>query len=143
VNEKRELEKQVHLLQVLYLDLQVISKIKIHPEFLSQWSEKQWRPERKVVADVRMRQVGGVCATTHGMLPLDSTSMFGLDELRGRFQFPRSLWPVYHQVQDFHCKFWVSGLPKEFPILWFQQSKPVLWSKQNYARPVHRKHWSE
>jgi hypothetical protein len=104
VNEKHELEKQVHLLQGLYPDLEVIVKIKIHPEFLSQWSEKQWRPERRAVSNVRMRQVGDACDTTHGMLPLDSPSMFGLDELRGRFQFPRSLLPVYHQVQDFHFK---------------------------------------
>jgi hypothetical protein len=48
MNGKRELEKQAHLLQRLKLDLEVISKIKLHPGFLSRLSEKQWRPERRV-----------------------------------------------------------------------------------------------
>jgi hypothetical protein len=43
--ERATLEK-VHLLQGLYPDLEVIGKIKIHPEFLSQWSEKQEAGEK-------------------------------------------------------------------------------------------------
>jgi hypothetical protein len=47
MNGQRELDEQAHLLRALKVDLEVISKIKIHLEFLSQSSENQWRLERR------------------------------------------------------------------------------------------------
>ena len=76
-NGRRELEKQAHLLHGLDLDLEVISKIRIHPEFLSPSVRKAVEAGEKArtlgdyVSNVKMRQVGDACAKTHSMSPLD------------------------------------------------------------------------
>ncbi|KAF8591259.1 hypothetical protein K439DRAFT_1656781 [Ramaria rubella] len=75
---RRELEKQAYLLQGLDLDLEVISKIQIHPDFLSASARKAVEAGEKArtlgdyVSNVKMRQVGDACSKTH-------------NELRGRF----------------------------------------------------------
>lgn len=79
---RRELEKQAHLLQGLDLDLEVISKIRIHPEFLSPSVRKAVEAGEKArtlgdyVSNVKMRQVGEACAKTHSMSPLDRPFSF-------------------------------------------------------------------
>lgn len=70
---RRELEKQAQLLQGLDLDLEVIGKIRIHPEFLSPAVRKAVETGEKArtlgdyVSNVKMRQVGEACAKTHSM----------------------------------------------------------------------------
>jgi autophagy-related protein 11 len=79
---RRELEKQAHLLQGLDLDLEVISKIRIHSEFLSSSVRKAVEAGEKArtlgdyVSNVKMRQVGEACAKTHSMSPLDRRVWF-------------------------------------------------------------------
>jgi autophagy-related protein 11 len=74
---RRELEKQAHLLRGLDLDLEVISQIRIHPEFLSPAVRKAVEAGEKArtlgdyVSNVKMRQVGDACAKTHSMSLLD------------------------------------------------------------------------
>lgn len=72
---RRELQKQAQLIQGLELDLEVIGKIRIHPEFLSQAVRKAVEAGEKprtlgdYVSNVKMRQVGDACAKTHSMSP--------------------------------------------------------------------------
>ncbi|KAF8527616.1 hypothetical protein BU17DRAFT_39351, partial [Hysterangium stoloniferum] len=73
-NARRELEKQAGLLQGLDLDLDAISKIRIHSDFLSPAVRKAVETGEKArtlgdyVSNVKMRQVGDVCAKTHNEL---------------------------------------------------------------------------
>jgi len=73
-NARRELEKQAGLLQGLDLDLDAISKIRIHSDFLSPGVRKAVDAGEKArslgdyVSNVKMRQVGDVCAKTHNEL---------------------------------------------------------------------------
>ena len=67
-----ELRAQEELLRNIDIDLEVISKIKIHPEFLSPAAKKnQENGERSrtlgdYVSNSKMKQVADNCATLHG-----------------------------------------------------------------------------
>ncbi|KIJ36373.1 hypothetical protein M422DRAFT_212340 [Sphaerobolus stellatus SS14] len=80
---RRELDKQASLLESLDLDLEVISKIKIHPELLSAPVRRAITAGEKArtlgdyVANGKMRQVADVCAKAH-------------DELKKRFDSAES-----------------------------------------------------
>lgn len=68
----RELEKQAVLLQGVDADLDVISRVRIHPEFMSTAVQRAIRAGEKgrtlgdYVSNVKMRQVAETCAKTHG-----------------------------------------------------------------------------
>jgi len=74
-NARRELEKQAGLLEGLELDLEVISKIRIHPEFLSPAVRRAVEAGEKArtlgdyVSNGKMRQVADACAKAHSELP--------------------------------------------------------------------------
>jgi hypothetical protein len=67
-----ELKKQEQLLQNIDIDLEVISKVKIHPEFLSpaarrsQESGERSRTLGDYVSNSKMKQVADNCGTLHG-----------------------------------------------------------------------------
>jgi autophagy-related protein 11 len=67
-----ELKNQEQLLQNIDIDLEVISKVKIHPEFLSpaarrsQESGERSRTLGDYVSNSKMKQVAENCATLHG-----------------------------------------------------------------------------
>ncbi|KAG6840470.1 hypothetical protein C0991_006496 [Blastosporella zonata] len=75
---KRELEKQVMLLSGLEADLDLISRVRIHSEFMSPAVRKSIEAGEKsrslgdYVSNVKMKQVAETCARTH-------------DDLRQRF----------------------------------------------------------
>jgi autophagy-related protein 11 len=72
VGSRRELEKQATLLAGLEADLDLISKIKIHVEFMSPAVRKAVESGEKsrtlgdYVSNVKMKQVAETCARTHG-----------------------------------------------------------------------------
>lgn len=67
-----ELEKQAGLLAGLEADLEIISRVKIHAEFMSQAVRKAVEAGEKArtlgdyVSNVKMKQVADTCARTHG-----------------------------------------------------------------------------
>jgi len=70
-NAKRDLEKQAALLAGIDVDLEMISRIKIHREFLSQAMQRamdageRGRTLGDYVSNFKMRQVADSCARTH------------------------------------------------------------------------------
>lgn len=72
VGSRRELEKQAALLAGLEADLYLISKVKIHVEFMSPAVRKSIESGEKsrtlgdYVSNVKMKQVAETCARTHG-----------------------------------------------------------------------------
>ena len=75
---QKELEKQETLLAGVDADLEIISRIKIHTEFLSPATKKAVEAGERArtlgdyVSNVKMKQVAETCARTHG----DLRSMF-------------------------------------------------------------------
>ncbi|TFK67866.1 hypothetical protein BDN72DRAFT_73954 [Pluteus cervinus] len=73
-NCRRELDKQSSLLAGVDTDLELISKIRIHAEFMSPAKRRSIEAGEKprslgdYVSDVRMRQVANTCTQTHGEL---------------------------------------------------------------------------
>lgn len=71
---RRELEKQASLLAGLEADLELISKVRIHVEFMSSAVRKaievgeRQRTLGDYVSNVKMKQVAETCARTHGRL---------------------------------------------------------------------------
>ncbi|KAG5636477.1 hypothetical protein H0H81_007895 [Sphagnurus paluster] len=71
---RRELEKQVMLLSGLEADLDLISRVRIHGEFMSPAVRKSIEAGEKsrtlgdYVSNVKMKQVAETCARTHGIL---------------------------------------------------------------------------
>jgi autophagy-related protein 11 len=72
-NSKRELEKQATLLGGLGADLELISQVRIHVEFMSnavrkaiEAGEKQ-RTLGDYVSSAKMKTVAEACRRTHGM----------------------------------------------------------------------------
>lgn len=69
---RRELEKQTVLLSGLEADLDLISRVKIHVEFMSPAVRKSIEAGEKsrtlgdYVSNVKMKQVAETCARTHG-----------------------------------------------------------------------------
>lgn len=70
---RRELEKQALLLAGLEADLDLISKVRIHVEFMSPAVRKSIESGEKsrtlgdYVSNVKMKQVAETCARTHGV----------------------------------------------------------------------------
>ena len=75
---QKDLEKQEALLAGVDADLEIISRVKIHAEFMSQATRKAVEAGEKArtlgdyVSNVKMKQVAETCARTHG----DLRSMF-------------------------------------------------------------------
>ena len=75
---QKDLEKQEVLLAGVDADLEIISRVKIHAEFMSQATRKAVEAGEKArtlgdyVSNVKMKQVAETCARTHG----DLRSMF-------------------------------------------------------------------
>lgn len=73
VGSRRELEKQATLLSGLEADLDLISRVRIHVEFMSPAVRKSIESGEKsrtlgdYVSNVKMKQVAETCARTHGM----------------------------------------------------------------------------
>lgn len=69
---RAELEKQAGLLAGLEADLEIISRVKIHVEFMSPAVRKAVEAGEKArtlgdyVSNVKMKQVADTCARTHG-----------------------------------------------------------------------------
>jgi autophagy-related protein 11 len=69
---RRELEKQAALLSGLEADLDIISRVRIHTEFVSPAVRKAIESGDKArtlgdyVSNVKMKQVADTCARTHG-----------------------------------------------------------------------------
>lgn len=69
---RQELEKQAGLLAGLEADLEIISRVKIHVEFMSPAVRKAVEAGEKArtlgdyVSNVKMKQVADTCARTHG-----------------------------------------------------------------------------
>jgi autophagy-related protein 11 len=69
---RAELEKQTRLLAGLEADLEIISRVKIHVEFMSPAVRKAVEAGEKArtlgdyVSNVKMKQVADTCARTHG-----------------------------------------------------------------------------
>jgi autophagy-related protein 11 len=72
VGSRRELEKQATLLSGLEADLDIISRVRIHVEFMSPAVRKSIEAGEKsrtlgdYVSNVKMKQVAETCARTHG-----------------------------------------------------------------------------
>ena len=73
VNSKRELERQAGLLTGLDADLELISRVALHVEFMSptvrksiEAGESKHRTLGDYVSTAKMRQVADACARTHG-----------------------------------------------------------------------------
>ena len=72
VGSRRELEKQASLLAGLEADLDIISRVGIHVEFLSPAVRRATEAGEKhrtlgdYVSNVKMKQVAETCARTHG-----------------------------------------------------------------------------
>jgi autophagy-related protein 11 len=72
---RRELEKQAALLTGLEADLDIISRVRIHTEFVSPAVRKAIESGDKprtlgdYVSNVKMKQVADTCARTHGLCP--------------------------------------------------------------------------
>jgi len=70
-NAKRDLEKQATLLAGIDVDLEMISRIKIHREFLSQAMQRAMDAGERArtlgdyVSNIKMRQVADSCVRTH------------------------------------------------------------------------------
>ena len=93
---QRDLEKQEALLAGVDADLEIISRIKMHAEFMSPATRKAVEAGEKVrtlgdyVSNVKMKQVAGTCARTYGDLRLIFTQVeeavtrlnHGTDEVR-------------------------------------------------------------
>ena len=68
---ERELEKQTKLLGGIDADLKIISRVKVHTEFLSQATQKAMEAGEKArslgdyVSKVKMQQVADSCLKTH------------------------------------------------------------------------------
>lgn len=73
---RRELDKQAVLLAGLEADLDIISRIKIHVEFMSPAVRRAIEAGEKprtlgdYVSNVKMKQVAETCARTHGVYSL-------------------------------------------------------------------------
>lgn len=71
-NSKRELDKQASLLAGLQGDLELISQVRIHVEFMSNAVRKsieageRHRTLGDYVSNVKMKQVADACRRTHG-----------------------------------------------------------------------------
>lgn len=71
---RKELEKQASLLAGLESDLELISRVKVHTEFVSPAVRKAIESGEKhrtlgdYVSNVKMKQVAETCARTHGVL---------------------------------------------------------------------------
>lgn len=74
VISRRELERQASLLAGVQADLDLISQVKIHVDFLSSTARKsieageKFRTLGDYVSNVKMKQVAETCARTHGLL---------------------------------------------------------------------------
>lgn len=72
IGAKRELEKQAGLLTGLDADLEIVGRVRIHPEFMSLAVQRAIRAGEKgrtlgdYVSIVKMHQVADTCARTHG-----------------------------------------------------------------------------
>lgn len=72
VGSRRELDKQASLLSGLDADLYLISRVRIHAEFLSPAVRKSIESGEKsrtlgdYVSNVKMKQVAETCSRTHG-----------------------------------------------------------------------------
>lgn len=71
IGATRELEKQATLLQGLDADLEIVSRVRIHPEFMSAAVQRAIKAGEKgrtlgdYVSNVKMRQVAETCSRTH------------------------------------------------------------------------------
>ena len=80
---QRDLEKQETLLAGVDADLEIIGRVKIHPEFMSPASRKAVEAGEKpralgdYVSNVKMKQVAETCARTHGNLRSTFTQVEG------------------------------------------------------------------
>ena len=90
-----DLQEQEELLNGIDVDLEIISRVKIHPQFLSlttrrsQESGERPRTLGDYVSNTKMKQVADNCGTLHGLiLSLLSNLMFiaFLVDLKSRFQ---------------------------------------------------------
>jgi autophagy-related protein 11 len=74
---RAELDKQAGLLAGLEADLEIISRVKIHAEFMSPAVRKAVEAGEKArtlgdyVSNVKMKQVADTCARTHGEYGLE------------------------------------------------------------------------
>lgn len=68
----RELAKQAELLSSREADLQIIGRVRVHPDFLTtqQRSAEKARTLGDWVSPARMKQVGDMCASAHESLQL-------------------------------------------------------------------------
>lgn len=71
---RRELQTQEELLRNIDIDLEVISRVKIHPEFLSPAARRSLENGERsrtlgdYVSNSKMKQVADNCATLHGTI---------------------------------------------------------------------------
>lgn len=93
---QKDLEKQEMLLAAVDADLEIISRVKIHAEFMSPATRKAVEAGEKArtlgdyVSNVKMKQVAETCARTHGDLRSTFTRVedavsklnYGTDEVR-------------------------------------------------------------
>jgi hypothetical protein len=105
-----ELRTQEQLLQNIDTDLEVISKVKIHPEFLSPAARRSHENGERsrtlgdYVSNSKMKQVADNCATLHGGLFFQSChilSKFLSADLQQRFN---AVHDIFHTIMTGSAK---------------------------------------